>query len=64
MDLNKELVFIPISDFESFEDWDSAVGSGGVDCIAFEIDGVEGIIVSKAREDDWKEHVKEFENRN
>jgi hypothetical protein len=64
MDLNKELVFLPVSDLELFGDWDNAVGYGGVDCIAFECDGVEGIIVSKEREDDWKEHVKEFENRN
>ena len=57
MNMNDHVVFIPISDTEIYSDWDDNVGFGGQDQLV--VDG--GIIVLKVREEEFKDHVDNFE---
>ena len=58
-DMNAICVFIPVSDTESWADWDNAEGCGGAD----QIDHEDGIIVSKKREKEFRQLVAKFEKR-
>jgi hypothetical protein len=53
-----QTVFIPISDVESYCDWDDEVGYGGMDQIIVE----GGIVVLKEKEEGFKEHIKRLES--
>ena len=54
MNLNKELVFIPVADIEFYSDWDEMSGYGGADQIFMD----DGIIVKRDDEDTYREHIK------
>lgn len=58
-DFALSLAFIPISDVDYYADWDKEEGFGNEDQVFFE----NGIVVSKEREQEMREHVASFEQR-
>lgn len=50
-------VFLPVSDMESYADYDLMMGYGGND----QLNTDDGIIVLKTREDDFRSLVEQFE---
>ena len=57
MDLNQEVVFIPVTDLDLYGDYEDRMGYGSMDQVFL----TEGIVVSKDREDEFKKHVQEYE---
>ena len=60
MDMNKLVVFIPVSDMDTYADWDDGMGYGGQDQVNLDT----GIIVSVEREADFRKNVAQFEEWN
>jgi hypothetical protein len=56
-DLREVMAFVPVSDAESFNDWDQAEGYGV--CLPL----VTGIVCEKALEEAYKDLVQRFEKR-
>jgi len=59
-DNSHAVVFIPVSDMESYADWDDAVGYGGQDQLSYN----NGIVVKKEDEQKFRGHVSKFEKNN
>jgi len=57
--LNELLSFIPVSDMEAYQDFESSNGYGGMDQIPFD----DGILVLKSDEERFRKNVKTFEER-
>ena len=57
MDISEKVVFLPVSDIETYEDWDEESGFGGTDQILDD----DGIFVSTKREAEFKAHLVNFE---
>ncbi len=57
MNMNDLCVFIPISDTESWYDWDQHYGEGGVN----QLDMEGGIITLKTHEKEFRASVAKFE---
>ena len=55
--MNKTVVFLPVSDVESYADWDDSYGYGNTEQIFMD----DGIIVKKDEQDKWESHIRDFQ---
>ena len=50
-------VFLPVSDMETYEDYEISLGYGGADQLMYD----DGIVVKKEDEEKFTQHIKNFE---